>query len=277
MFDRVPLGAVLTPVSRPVSIDPAKTYPLLGAHWYAKGLYVKDTKVGAEIRAERLYRVEQGDFVYNRLFAWKGSFAVASESDHGCFVSNEFPCFAVEKSRLDVRYLQLIFSRESAWNEALDLSTGGTPTSRNRLKEDKFLAMRIPLPSLPEQRRIVAEIEALSANIEEVNRLRRASSAAVEALGRAILFGNNPPDYPPTTTLATPLSSLQTPESAVGRPVSHHSDNDRLPPVPLIGGFDPSDGTEPAASGGPQACPRSARGSSRGDAKVVLVVQSPSP
>jgi hypothetical protein len=37
------------------------------AHWYAGGLYIKDTKTGALIQADKVYRVKQEDFVYNRL------------------------------------------------------------------------------------------------------------------------------------------------------------------------------------------------------------------
>lgn len=168
----VRLGEVLRPVSRPEPVDPAKTYRILGAHWYAQGLYIKDTKPGSEIQADKVYRVEKGDFVYNRLFAWKGSFAVATVENHDCYVSNEFPCFTVDDDRADGNYLWRYFSRASAWEAALGLSTGETPTSRNRLKEENFLAMKIPLPPLPEQRRIVVRIEELAAKIEEARGLR---------------------------------------------------------------------------------------------------------
>ncbi len=167
------LRDVLTPVSRPKHVDPEKTYKILGAHWYATGLYIKDTLLGSEIRADKVYKVESGDFVYNRLFAWKGSFAVANKADDGCYVSNEFPCFAVSQEHLDPSYLWRYFSRSCTWDEALELSSGGTPTSRNRLKEERFLALRIPLPPLPEQRRIVARIEDLAAKINEGQLLRQ--------------------------------------------------------------------------------------------------------
>lgn len=170
-FHEVTLGEILIPVSRPETVDSQKTYHILGAHWYAKGLYTKDIRRGSQIQAKNLYRVEQGDFVYNRLFAWKGSFAVASKENHACYVSNEFPYFSVNKERIDSRYLWRYFSRASVWEEALGLSTGGTPTSRNRLKEDKLLAMRMPLPSLEEQRRIVAKIDDVAVKIEEARRL----------------------------------------------------------------------------------------------------------
>jgi type I restriction enzyme S subunit len=129
-----------------------------------------------------VFRVEKGDFVYNRLFAWKGSFAVATEANAGCYVSNEFPCFEINKDRADATFLWRYFSRESAWEEALGLSTGGTPTSRNRLKEEKFLAMEIPLPRLSEQRRIVARIEELAVKINEVSVLRPKANEETSAL-----------------------------------------------------------------------------------------------
>jgi type I restriction enzyme, S subunit len=176
------LGEILKLVSRPESVDPERTYKILGAHWYAEGLYVKDILTGSQIRADKVYRVEQGDFVYNRLFAWKGSFAVATEANAGCYVSNEFPCFVVNPDKADAKFLWRYFSRVSAWDEALGLSTGGTPTSRNRLKEEKFLAMEIPLPPLPEQRRVVARIEELAAKINEAHNLRQNAADETTAL-----------------------------------------------------------------------------------------------
>jgi type I restriction enzyme, S subunit len=194
----VTLSEVLTPVSRPESVDPEKIYKILGAHWYAEGLYVKDTLPGSQIRADKVFRVEEGDFVYNRLFAWKGSFAVATEGNAGCYVSNEFPCFAINQDRADAKFLWWYFSRASAWDEALGLSTGGTPTSRNRLKEEKFLAMKIPLPPLPKQRRIVARIEALASKINEAHRARWEVAQKAEALAGAVasrLFAKFPDRY----------------------------------------------------------------------------------
>jgi type I restriction enzyme, S subunit len=171
-WPKVPLGQLLDRVSRPESVSPEVTYRILGAHWYAHGLYTKDTLTGGEIQAPKVYRVAKGDFVYNRLFAWKGSFAVATEDNDGCYVSNEFPCFLVQGDRLDAHFLKYYFSRESSWTEALGLSSGGTPTSRNRLKEEAFLQLQIPLPPLPEQQRLVERIDALAAKIEEAKRLR---------------------------------------------------------------------------------------------------------
>lgn len=202
-WQKVRLSDVLHQQKREVAVEATDEYSLLGAHWYAKGLYVKEVKSGSQIKASKLYRVEQGDFVYNRLFAWKGSFAVAEETADGCYVSNEFPTFTVEPDRVDARYLWWYFSRQSAWDQALGVSYGATPTSRNRLKERDLLAMEIPLPPLEEQRRIVAKIEHLAAKIDKAHGLRRQSMQLSYALPhRAAAFVND------LEALTMPLGTL---------------------------------------------------------------------
>ena len=112
---------------------------------------------------------------------------MASEEHDGCFVSNEFPCFKADYDRLDPRFLWLYFSRQKAWSEALGLSSGSTPTSRNRLKEEQFLRMVLPIPPLSEQRRIVARIEELASKIEEARTLRQRAVEEAEALAKSQL------------------------------------------------------------------------------------------
>jgi type I restriction enzyme S subunit len=205
-FPLVPLEQLLSPISRVESVNPEKKYTILGAHWYAKGLYTKGVLFGSEIRANKIYRVEKGDFVYNRLFAWKGSFAVASKENHGCYVSNEFPCYRVDNNRLVSEYIWFWFQRESAWQEALGLSAGGTPTSRNRLKEHGLLSIQIPLPTLEVQQRIVARIESLAAKIEEACGLRRKVKNEVELLKLSHL--SNLIKANPVSTFRIPLDQL---------------------------------------------------------------------
>ncbi len=172
----VQLGELLESVSRPEPVSPDRTYRILGARWYAYGLYLKDTLNGTQIQAPKVFRVDKGDFVYNRLFAWKGSFAVATDDNHGCYVSNEFPCFKIKHDKIVAQYLRYYFSRELVWTEVLAQSSGGTPTSRNRLKESAFLKLTLPVPPLPEQQRLVERIDALAAKIDEANRLRAEAS-----------------------------------------------------------------------------------------------------
>lgn len=97
-------------------------------------------------------------------------------------IGNRSNCSTTDDHRVGRRFLQ----REVLGNEALGLSTGGTPTSRNRLKEVKLLAMEIPLPPIDEQRRLVRKIQQLELKVAEAQRLRAASPDGAVLLSAAI-------------------------------------------------------------------------------------------
>ncbi|MHB8438499.1 MAG: HsdM family class I SAM-dependent methyltransferase [Acidimicrobiales bacterium] len=144
--ERIPLGKLVQQVKREEVLLDDEDYHVLAMAWYAKGLYVKHVKSGAEIKAEKLFRVQQGDFVYNRLFAWKGSFAEVREDVAECVVSGEFPTFEITDSRVRPGFLWAYFAQPKLWDFIESLSTGTTSTSRLRLKEARFLRFEVPLP-----------------------------------------------------------------------------------------------------------------------------------
>ena len=122
-------------------------------------MYIKHRKLGSEIKASKLYRVEPGDFVYNRLFAWKGSFAEATHEQAGCYVSNEFPTFQVIDSRLKPGYLWAYFSQPMLWDHIESLSSGTSSTSRLRLKEARLLSFAIPIAPTSVQESLIVLLE----------------------------------------------------------------------------------------------------------------------
>jgi type I restriction enzyme S subunit len=89
----------------------------------------------------------------------------------GAAVSGDFPLFDINPERLEQKFLEW----KSKTGEFVDLcrSVSEGTTNRVRLKEDRFLRLEFSLPPLPEQRRIVARIEALAAKIEEARTAKR--------------------------------------------------------------------------------------------------------
>lgn len=174
----VRLDELLTHMKREVKPASEAEYSLLGVRWYGEGLFIRERKLGADSSASKLYRVQVQDFVYNRLFAWKGSFAVAGADVDGCHVSNEFPTFQVDEARLDVRYLHALFRNPAMWSYVEAKSTGGTPTSRNRFKETELGELVIPLPSIDVQRAVVSRVEI----VLNAARLRSALETRLETL-----------------------------------------------------------------------------------------------
>lgn len=166
------LAEVLTQVSRPEGLDPTKEYGLLGIRLDGAGPFLRETITGSQSAATRLFKVESKDFIYSRLFAWRGAFGVIDDTLDGCYVSGEFPTFRPIQDRINTEFLRLWFCLPSTLNRVEEDCSGSTPLTRNRFKENFFLNLEIPLPSFPEQQRIVARIQALAAKIEEAKKLK---------------------------------------------------------------------------------------------------------
>lgn len=181
-WPEVPLGEVLSPTAREEVVDGTKEYRLLGVRLDGQGPFLRETVSGTQTSATKLFRVAKDDFIYSRLFACRGAFGVISEGLNGCYVSGEFPTFVPVANRVDVGFLRYWFRLPAVIERVNEDCSGSTPLTRNRFKEQFFLTLKMPLPPLAEQRRIVARIEALAAQIHEARALRHQAAEEAEAL-----------------------------------------------------------------------------------------------
>jgi restriction endonuclease S subunit len=161
----VRIAELVRQVTNKIKVDPIKEYKLAGVKWYGEGLFHRETVAGSSISATYLTPLVPGAFIYNRLFAWKESFAVVPEALGDCFVSNEFPQFHVDSGRILSRYLYLFCMCRSTIKSVNKASIGSAAVSRNRFKEEYFLDFFIPLPPLIEQQAIVDKWEQAKKDI----------------------------------------------------------------------------------------------------------------
>ena len=99
-WPKVRLGDVLVQVNRTEAVTANGEYRLLGVRLEGNGPFLREVVSGTETSAGRLNRVFECDFIYSRLFAWRGAFGVISKELDGCFVSNEFPIFSANPERV---------------------------------------------------------------------------------------------------------------------------------------------------------------------------------
>jgi len=174
------LGEVLSKSEEWVDIQPDQRYRRVTVKLWGEGVVQRDEVTGVEIAAGKMLVVHPQQFILSRIDARNGAFGLVPDSLDGAVVSNDFPVFTPKPSRILPAYLGWL-SRTRQFVELCKAASEGT-TNRVRLKEDRFLAMEVPLPPLEEQRRIVARIEELAAQIEEARRLRREAVEEAEAL-----------------------------------------------------------------------------------------------
>lgn len=155
-WERVRVGTLVRQVTTRVKVDPDNEYKMAGVRWYGEGVFHRETVRGDTMSASQVTPLAAGALIYNRLFAWKASFAVVPPELADCYVSNEFPQFIPDATRVIPGYLYLFCTRETTIRAVNSASTGSSAVSRNRFKEEEFLSFEIPLPPLAEQKAIVA-------------------------------------------------------------------------------------------------------------------------
>ena len=154
---KLKLGDVLSQVKNAQSVKATESYRGLGIYSFGKGCIKKKPISGSEIKATTLYKVSAGQFIYARLNAYEGSFALVTNEFDGCYVSNEFPTFDCNAEYILPEFLMAYFHTPHTWQELRKKITGIGGDSGNRrirLREKDFLSHQILLPPLSWQHKI---------------------------------------------------------------------------------------------------------------------------
>jgi len=140
------VGSLVTPIDRSETVQLDKEYKLLGVRLDFRGAFLREVVTGSTSSATKLNQVKAGDFIYSRLFAWRGSFGIIPPELDGCYVSNEFPLWEIDETKVKKDFLLEWLRLPTTLAEVERCCTGSTPQSRNRFKEEFFLGLDMPLP-----------------------------------------------------------------------------------------------------------------------------------
>ena len=152
---RVRVGDVVKLVSNVIKVEPDVEYKMAGVKWYGEGVFHRETVRGDALSARWISPLVPGALIYNRLFAWKESFAIVPADLADCHVSNEFPQFVTDPTTLLSKYLYLWCISDQTIKAVNVASTGSAAVSRNRFREEFFLNFNISLPPLLVQHKVV--------------------------------------------------------------------------------------------------------------------------
>jgi type I restriction enzyme S subunit len=185
VLPEIPLAEIAKPILRSVEVIPGKSYRTIGVKWWGEGAYERQTIDGSGTAAKSLSLVRQGDLIINKIWVRHGSTAIAGADVDGCAASGEFPTFTLDESRVAPRWLHWQTKTKGFWAKCDALSQG--TSGKNRIKPELFLTVRVPLPPLADQRRVVGRIEALAAQIHEARTLRHQAAEEADALTKSTL------------------------------------------------------------------------------------------
>lgn len=116
------------------------------------------------------------------MFAWKGSFAVAGDDVDGHLVSDKFPTHEFDPALVDGNYLRYFFRSSDLQQQALRLSKGAAAISKLTLNPPQFWDLRLPLPSLHQQRALASTLTELESCVDAIRSLQRDARKTAVAL-----------------------------------------------------------------------------------------------
>lgn len=147
----VKLGRVLHRRPLDIIVEAETEYEFAGVYSFGRGLFRGQRKAGHQFSYRRLTRIRAGNFLYPKLMAWEGAFAVVPDELEDLVVSPEFPVFEVDTAQLLPEVLEVFFRTPNVWTS---FGSTGTNVRRKRLHPKTLLAADVPIPPRPVQEQI---------------------------------------------------------------------------------------------------------------------------
>lgn len=152
-FELVPIGSFLRKSRNRIKIENGKVYQRVTVKINNGGVIPRDTETGENIRTKIQYGIKSGQFLMSKIDARNGAFGLVPANLDGAIVTNDFPVFDVDETNINPEFLVLITTTKEFIQFAQSCSSG--TTNRQRIDIDLFLNVKIPLPSIEVQNRIV--------------------------------------------------------------------------------------------------------------------------
>ncbi len=178
-WDLLSLDKLLTRRKDEIYISELEEYKRITIKSNGQGIVIRDRALGNKIGTKKQFIARHGQLVMSKIDARNGAFGILPEDCDNSIITGNFWAFDINKSLLDSKYFDYL-TKTPVFVEFCIKSSDGT-TNRRYLQEDKFLSMKISLPPIEEQRRIVAKVEELAGKIEEARSLREQTNKLTKA------------------------------------------------------------------------------------------------
>ncbi len=117
------------------------------------GISLRDEILGERIGTKKQFLISKGQFLLSKIDARNGAFGVVPEKLDGGVITGNFWTFDVNYNIVNPHYLALLTTTD-AFILFCEQASNGT-TNRHYLQEPLFLNIKVPIPSLEEQNKLV--------------------------------------------------------------------------------------------------------------------------
>ncbi len=185
MWPDVALGSLLFRTRDSVTIQPDCAYMQVTVRLHHKGVVARGRQLGSEIKSHRQFKVRGGQLLLSRIDARNGAMGLVPPAIDGAIVTSDFWSYEIDRRQVEPSFLDYYLGTAEFVDRCRHASEGST--NRVRLREDKFLALTVPLPKRDEQEQVVRRLRAIEVMVKEMQSLADEIDLQAEALCRAVL------------------------------------------------------------------------------------------
>jgi type I restriction enzyme S subunit len=177
----IPLKKLLTYLDERIELQDMAEYITITVKRGHGGLEERENLFGHQIKTKKQFRLIPGSFIISRVQCWHQAYAMVPDNlPSNMIASTNYDQFAISHD-VTPRFFWWL-SHSPTFTESVRSSASGVVIEKMVFNREAWLEKTIPLPPLPEQRRIVAKIEALAAKIGDARGLRRKAILATALL-----------------------------------------------------------------------------------------------
>jgi len=175
-WKKIPLSKVLRQAKKTFLIQDKTVYKQITVSKNGS-ISLREEKNGGLIGTKKQTIVKSGWFIYSRLGLPDGAFGLIPKDLEGAIVTGDMPVFEIDENQIIPEYLNYILRNSEVFDFFKSKFKG---SAQSRVREPLFLSLEIPLPSLPEQKRIVKKIKEIEEKEKAIIKLEKYIGNAVD-------------------------------------------------------------------------------------------------
>lgn len=117
------------------------------------GVVLRDEVMGENIGTKKQFLVSEGQFILSKIDARNGAMGIIPTELNGAVVTQDFLPYDIDTTKVNPQYFVLVCTTKQFIAFCQSCSSG--TTNRQRVDEAQFLNIKVPVPSLEEQNKLV--------------------------------------------------------------------------------------------------------------------------
>jgi len=161
-----------------ITINDAENYKLCRVQTKAKGVVLREVKLGTDIKTKSQQVCRTNDLIFAEMDARFGGYGIIPEELEGAVVSSHYFLYEIDQEKIDKQFLE--YCLQMPWFQNQVVAKGSTNYAA--IRPYQVLDYEIPYPSPSDQQQIISKIEAVHERIEQIQLLRIEQNNEIRSL-----------------------------------------------------------------------------------------------